>query len=67
MFNVLKHFEEWSSKKWNEDIIRLGRDWLSAVRTSIKNYKSTKDDKYLEAASRYLSYADAYLKMLKEK
>lgn len=67
MFNVIKHFEKWSSKKWNKDMIRLGRDWLSAVRTSIKNYKATKNDKYLESASRFLTYAESYFKMLKEK
>lgn len=66
MFKFLEHFEIWSNKKWNKDMIRLGRSWTEAVRAYIEKYKLTKDDTYLEAASRFLTYAESYLDMVKK-
>lgn len=70
MFKFLERFEVWSDKKWNEDMIRLGRDWLATARIhKMKAHMSKTQDVrniHLKLASRYLTYAEAYLDMLKK-
>ncbi len=60
---------KWLEKNWNKEhnreMIELGRSWFPVVRNDMDNYKSTDDDGYLEMASRHLSYAEDYLKLIK--
>ncbi len=63
---ILKWLEKKLNQEHNKKMLELGRSWTEAVRTYIEKYKSTKDDTYLEAASRFLTYAESYLDMVKK-
>lgn len=61
---------KWLEKKWNQEhnkeMIELGRSWFPVVRNDIDNYKRTGNGDFITMASRHLSYAEDYLKLIKE-